>query len=170
VRTLSRGMRIKDRIIELRRVKSSDLIPNAKNWRTHPTEQQNALKGVLSEVGFADAVLARETDEGLVLIDGHLRVETCPDQEIPVLVLDVTEQEADMILATLDPLAAMAETNKNALEALLSEVSSKSEAVNAMLSELKIDAGLIPVEGKEFDESIADDVHLTTCPNCGHEF
>ena len=53
-------------------------------------------------------MLARETPDGLMLINGHARVEVSPDTEIPVLVLDVTEQEANLILATLDPLAAMA--------------------------------------------------------------
>jgi hypothetical protein len=36
-----------------------------------------------------------------------------------VLVLDVTEEEADKILLTLDPLAGMAEANQAAIEELL---------------------------------------------------
>jgi hypothetical protein len=51
-----------------------------------------SLRGVLAEIGFAGAALARELPDGtLELIDGHLRVEMVPDSEIPVLVLDVTE-------------------------------------------------------------------------------
>jgi hypothetical protein len=57
-------MRIKVRIIELSRVSASKFIPSSKNWRTHPTEQMDALKGILSEVGWAGAVLARETPDG----------------------------------------------------------------------------------------------------------
>jgi hypothetical protein len=34
-----------------------------------------------------------------MLVDGHLRAETITDAEIPVLVLDVNEAEADKILA-----------------------------------------------------------------------
>ena len=45
-------MRIRDRIKELRRVKASDLLPNPKNWRTHPVAQQDALKGLLAEIGY----------------------------------------------------------------------------------------------------------------------
>src|SRR5262245_50261171 len=93
---------IRDRIKELRRVPSRGLIPNPKNWRKHPKAQADALRGILAEVGYADALLVRETEQGLVLIDGHLRAETTPDQEVPVLVLDVTEEEADKILLTLD--------------------------------------------------------------------
>ncbi len=56
--------------------------------------------------------LARETDAGLVLIDGHLRAEIADDQELPVLVLDVSAEEADKILATFDPLTGMAEEDR----------------------------------------------------------
>ena len=51
-----------------------------------------------------------------MLIDGHLRAETTPDQLVPVLVLDVDENESHKLLATLDPLAAMAETDKLAVQ------------------------------------------------------
>ena len=81
-------MKIRDRIKELRRVNASELMPNPKNWRTHPVGQQDALKSVLSQIGYADAVIARETKDGLMLIDGHLRAETTPDSIIPVLVLN----------------------------------------------------------------------------------
>ena len=65
-------MKIRDRIISFRRVPAKDLLPNPKNWRTHPDQQADALKGILSEVGWADAVLARETEDGLMLIDDNL--------------------------------------------------------------------------------------------------
>ena len=66
------------------------------------------MRAVLARIGYAGAVLARELADGqLMLIDGHLRVATTPDALIPVLVLDVSEQEADEILATYDPLGAI---------------------------------------------------------------
>ena len=104
-------MQIKNRIKELRQVKASELLPNPKNWRTHPVNQADVLKGVLAEIGYADALIAYETDEGLMLIDGHLRAETTPDMEVPVLVTDLNEEEASTLLATLDPLASMALRN-----------------------------------------------------------
>lgn len=110
-------MKIKDRIKELRRVKAKDLIPNSKNWRVHPKTQAAALRGLLSEIGYADALLARELPDGrLQLIDGHLRAETTPNATVPVLILDVTDSEADKILLTLDPLAAMAEADTERTE------------------------------------------------------
>jgi hypothetical protein len=103
---------IRDRIRELRRVRAAELLPNPRNWRLHPASQRAALEGILREIGFADALLARELPDGrLELVDGHLRAETAPDQLVPVLVLDVNEAEANKILLTLDPLAAMADAS-----------------------------------------------------------
>lgn len=154
-------MKIRDRIKELRRVQASELLPNPKNWRTHPKSQQDALRGVLSEVGFADAAIARELPDGsLMLIDGHLRAETAADAKVPVLVLDVTEEEADKLLVTLDPLAAMADTNAEALESVLGSVETNSEAVSEMLSRLAHRAGLFLEGAGQTDpeaETEADD-------------
>lgn len=133
-------MKIRDRIKELRRVKAKELVPNPKNWRSHPKGQQDALKGLLAEIGYSDALIARELPNGsLMLIDGHLRAETTPNEKVPVLVLDVTEEEANKLLLTLDPLAAMAEASTEALGKLLLENSSQNAAVQAMLDGLAKD-------------------------------
>jgi hypothetical protein len=59
-----------------------ELLPNPHNWRRHPHKQATALHGILAEIGFADAVLARETPDGLMLIDGHLRAEMMHGQDL----------------------------------------------------------------------------------------
>jgi len=69
---------IRNRVKELRMVKASELLANPKNWRKHPDSQRRNLQAVVKEIGFADALLARETPEGLMLIDGHLRSELDP--------------------------------------------------------------------------------------------
>ncbi len=97
---------IRDRVKELRRVPAGSLRPNPKNWRRHPKSQANALRGSLSGDRLRRRPVGRETADGLQLIDGRLRAETTPDATVPVLVLDVTEAEADKLLLTLDPLAA----------------------------------------------------------------
>ena len=167
-------MQIRDRIKELRRVAASELRPNPKNWRSHPVEQTEALRGVLAEVGIADAVLARECEDGsLMLLDGHLRVETLPEAEIPVLVLDVTEAEGDKILATLDPLAAMANADAAKLEDLLREVQTGSEALAGMIAKLAEDEGITPPDfqpGGVEDQGKLDEKAKIKCPECGHEF
>ena len=127
-------MTIRNRIKELRRVPANQLRPNPKNWRVHPTSQQNALREVLAEVGMASACIARELEDGtLVLLDGHMRAETIQDNEVPVLVLDVTEEEGDTILATFDPIVSMAKTDKEAFAALAKteeKVEERLEALN----------------------------------------
>lgn len=169
-------MKIKDRIKELRRVKASELVPNPKNWRTHPTKQKDALKGVLSEIGYADALLARELPDGsLMLLDGHLRAETTPDQEVPVLVLDLTEEEGDKLLATLDPLASLAEQDDEKLAELLEGISTDNEALNDMLESLKKIEIEEPNINDFFEDSnkaikTEDKDQTYICPHCGKEF
>jgi hypothetical protein len=125
---INKTMRIRDRIKELRRVKARDLLPNPKNWRRHPKMQADALRGLLAEVGYADALLARELPGGkLMLIDGHLRAETTPDMMVPVLVVDVNEEEADKLLLTLDPLAGLAQADVERIKELLATVTTDSE-------------------------------------------
>jgi len=168
-------MAIRDRIIDFRRVPASSLAPHPENWRTHPPAQRAAMRAVLEEIGFAGAVLARENGDGqLQMIDGHLRQDEMGNQDVPVLVLDVTADEAQKLLATFDPLGAMAEADAERLDALLSEVGEQEAGLQALLDSLAAQHSLGPLpadaDGKEFDESCADDVKMQTCPKCNHEF
>jgi hypothetical protein len=130
-------MQIRDRIKELRRVPAGELRANPRNWRTHPAAQREALRGVLAEIGFATAPVARELEDGtLELIDGHLRAETAPDALLPVLVLDVTEEEAAKLLLTLDPVAALAGTDQALLTDLLATTEFASPQLDKLLTGL----------------------------------
>jgi hypothetical protein len=136
-------MQIRDRIKDFRRVPADQLRPHPRNWRTHSSAQQDAMRGVLAEIGYADALIARELPDGsLQLIDGHLRAETTPQLLVPVLVLDVNDEETLKLLATLDPLAAMASTDAALLESLLDDVRTENPAVRALLDGLAEDASL----------------------------
>lgn len=135
---------IRDRIKELRRVPAKDLVPHSRNWRTHPPEQQTALKAVLRELGYCDAAIARELPDGrLQLLDGHLRRDLATDEPIPVLVLDVDEHEGDKLLLTLDPLAGMAEADSANLSALVQSVQTDDEAIIKLLAQLAKGNGLL---------------------------
>ncbi len=130
-------MQLRGRVKELRRVKASELLSHPKNWRRHPQAQRDALRTMLDRVGYVDAVIARETPGGLMLIDGHLRTGLTPDAEIPVLVVDLDESEADEVLATLDPLAAMAELDTERLKALVDGLAAKTnEAMTDLLDRM----------------------------------
>jgi hypothetical protein len=145
---------IKDRIKDFRRVRAGDLSPSPRNWRTHPKAQVEALRGVLSEIGYADALLASELPDGtLEIVDGHARQALDPEQIVPVLVLDLDQAEAAKLMTVLDPLAAMAEANEAALESLLAEISTESEALQSMLDGL-VKANGLGNDGTENDPNV----------------
>lgn len=127
---MGKRFEVRDRVRELRRVPARELKPHPLNWRTHPAGQRSALAGLLAEVGYAAALVARELDDGtLELIDGHLRAEATPDALVPVLVVDVNESEARVLLASLDPLAALAERDELRLAEVLADLQTESEAL-----------------------------------------
>ena len=116
----------RDRVIDFKRIKASELVPNEKNWRRHPENQRTTLRSMMEKVGIVDAAIVRQMDDGRYkLIDGHLRRDLTADQAVPVLITDLTEEEADAVLATLDPLAGMAEADSSALEHLLRNLASR---------------------------------------------
>ena len=120
------------------------LLANPSNWRTHGKAQRAALREVLDTVGYvAQVIVNRRTGH---LVDGHLRVEEALSHgqpTIPALYVDLSEDEERLVLASLDPLAAMATTDEAKLRELLAEVSVSSEALAAIL------AALAPAEQKD---------------------
>lgn len=115
-------MSIRDRIVSLERVRARDLRPHPLNPRQHPAGQSAQVKLLLEEIGMADRLLAYRDLEGkLRLIDGHLRRSLAGDQEVPVLVTDLNEEEAAMLLAVGDPLAGLAQVDNRVMEELLAQ-------------------------------------------------
>lgn len=118
---------IRDRIKEFRRVPADEIKLNPRNWRLHPYAQRKAIAESLERIGMADALLAyySQRDNGaLTLINGHARLEELPDDEWPVLILDVDDDEADLLLTTLDPMTYMAESDEGLLSELLDDIGS----------------------------------------------
>lgn len=135
---MNQSPQVRDRVKELRRVRASELLANPKNPRVHPESQKRAVEGILREVGISGALLARETPDGkLELIDGHLRHDVDESLEWPVLVLDLTEEEADKLLLLYDPLSAMAETDASRLADLLSSVKTDDAALESLKRDMQ---------------------------------
>lgn len=123
----------------------AELAENPRNWRRHPEAQIAALGDVLGEVGWAGACLYNERTGRL--IDGHARKKVAVEQgceKVPVLVGSWDEAAEAKILATLDPLSAMAEADAAALDALLRDVQTGSQAIGDMLTQLAEGAGIVP--------------------------
>jgi hypothetical protein len=113
-------MTIRNRIKAHRRVRAGDLVPHELNFREHPDLQRKALQALYAEVGFARSLLAYELPDGrLKLLDGHLRRDLDPDMEVDVEVLDVNDAEARALLLSIDPLAALAQTQEQLRDRLL---------------------------------------------------
>lgn len=113
----------RNRIVETRIIKAAELSANPLNWRRHPQSQASAIRGLLSEVGIVAPLIAyhsQRANGALTLIDGHMRQET--GGAWPVTVLDVSDEEADLILASFDPITGLAELDSAALAELLGRV------------------------------------------------
>ncbi|MFZ5896448.1 MAG: hypothetical protein ACOY0T_35670 [Myxococcota bacterium] len=134
-------VRIRDRIVDFRRVKASELKRNPKNFRMHSSSQREAMRGVLEDIGYVDALMARETPDGLELIDGEMRSEITPDMDVPVVIVDLNDEEVDKVLATFDPIGTLAEQDAAKLASLLAGIESDNADVQRLLRELDPDAG-----------------------------
>ncbi len=77
---------------------------------------------------------------------------------MPVLVLDIDDNEALKLLATLDPLAAMAGADAELLQSLVADVATDNQAVQAMLDNLLTEHLSLDVD----DESAPSDVIVPT--------
>lgn len=116
------------------------LVANPLNWRIHPRAQQDALLGSLDTVGWVQQVLVNQRTGNLV--DGHARVEQAlsrGEAQIPVLYVDLAPEEEALVLATLDPIAAMAATDEAKLRELLADVSVDNAGLSALLGDLAPD-------------------------------
>ena len=124
-----------DRIKELRRVPASAIHGHPQNFRRHGPDQRAGMKALLSQLGFINALPVREISPGQYeLIDGHMRAEIVQGaQAVPVLVVDVTEEEAALALATFDPIGDLALMEQETSDALAREVWSEHDAINTVL-------------------------------------
>tara|TARA_R110000824_G_scaffold20903_9_gene78385 strand:+ start:40 stop:564 length:525 start_codon:yes stop_codon:yes gene_type:complete len=164
---------IRNRIIEYKNVPVDQLKPHPKNWRIHPQNQRTALTGVLDEIGYADALKVRAIDDGYEIIDGHLRADVVDNGEVPVLVLDVTEEEAGKLLLTLDPLAGMAMTDDVALQELLATIEFQNEDIGLLIEHLSqsTDNDDVSINPPESFEEFGDDIETSyKCPSCEYEW
>ena len=138
--------KIKNRIVGSGEEQLDQIMFNPRNWRIHPLSQQDALKGVLEEVGWVQQVIVNKRTGNL--IDGHLRCQLAAREgakTIPVVYVDVSEDEEALVLATLDPIGAMAATDKQKLDELFAGIESENENVRKMMDEIaekeKLDYG-----------------------------
>jgi DNA modification methylase len=113
------------------------LLPNPANWRLHPALQQQAMGAVLEEVGWVQQVIVNRTTGHLV--DGHLRVSLARSRQearVPVVYVELTAEEEALVLASFDPISAMAIPDEEKIHALLSGLTVGDDALLGMLQNI----------------------------------
>jgi len=193
-----------NRIVRFAEVSPLELFENPDNWRVHPPAQAESLGDVLRKVGVVQSVIVNlrtgpewpdEQRNRPTLVDGHLRVRLAivnRQPTIPVVFVDLPPNEERLILATLDPLGAMAEAGREALGSLVSSIEALPDApaINSLLDELAR-AARPPVTARPQDDmderlreaqqrmldrfkgrdpSILNEFVDIVCPACGNEF
>src|SRR4029077_15741106 len=109
----------------------------------------------------------RLPDGRLMLINGHMRADIDPDADVPVLILDVSREEADKLLLLLDPLAEMAQRDADRIMALLARVQTQSEPLRELFRRT---AGERVWQRVHRDDVRADDVSLVCVKELGEKW
>ena len=124
------------------------LLANPHNWRRHPKNQQDALEGMLRTVGWVQRIIVNRTTGHIV--DGHLRVEVAlrrSEQSVPVLYVELTEAEEKIVLAAIDPIGGLAETDQGMLDDLLDGIETGDKELDAFLEGLRSEGDAAVFEG-----------------------
>src|SRR5450759_5344851 len=127
----------RSRIVGMEDVAPDQLTAHPLNWREHPGPQRDALRGSLSEVGWVQNVIVSKRTGHVV--DGHARVEEALSRHeatVPVLYVDLSPDEEALVLATLDPIGAMATADTEKLEELLAGITVDDAGLLALLGDL----------------------------------
>ena len=147
-------MKYKNRITGTGEEPLDQIMFNPRNWRIHPLHQQDALKGVLEEVGWVQQVIVNKRTGNL--IDGHLRCQLAAregNDSVPVVYVDLSDEEEALILSTLDPIAGMAVTDKEKLDDLFRSFNSDNEDVQKLIADIAekehLEYGKKPIEDVE---------------------
>lgn len=126
-----------NRIVGYTEESPDQILANPQNWRVHSKNQQIALSGVLDDIGFiAPVIVNKQTGH---LVDGHLRVSLALRHNIPtipVVYVDITENEEREALATFDPITNMANSDMQQLEALIKDLDTVNDATKLLIGQV----------------------------------
>lgn len=123
--------------------KVEDLLANPLNFRIHPDHQQRALAGSIDDIGFIRSVTVNQRTGRVV--DGHLRVHLALRsgvETLPVEYVDLDEQEEALALLSLDPIAAMAASDREKLSELMGLIESEDERIKEMIETIQAREGV----------------------------
>jgi hypothetical protein len=140
---------LKNRIVGYGFVDKDQVLENPHNFRTHPRAQKEALDGSLSDLGWIAPVVLNRTSGHL--IDGHLRAVLAAEHvsKIPVAYVELSEEEEKEALVALDPIGAMATTDRDRLGELLSQVCCEADGMKYLLERLAKDNDLYQPDAED---------------------
>lgn len=152
----------------------ADLIPDPANARTHPEANISALVGSLQVYGQRKPIVVNSRNNVVEAGNGTLAAAIKLGwTHIAAVFVDDDPSVAAGFAISDNRTAELAEWDNVALDALLREIDTGSEALQQMLVDLADEAGLYreevasPEDFKEVDEDI-DTEH--ECPKCGYKW
>lgn len=113
------------------------LLAHPLNARRHPGGQRDALRESLSTVGWVAPILVSQ-NSGRV-IDGHARIEEALSRHeptVPVTYLNLTDDEERYVLAVLDPISSMEDTDPDMLRELLDGIEIGTDSLREVMDGL----------------------------------
>lgn len=127
---------IENRIVGHGEEAPDQLLANPLNWRIHGGTQQQALTNVLKTVGIVQSVIVNQRTG--FLLDGHLRVAIAMREgleKIPVVYCDLSPEEEATILASFDPISALAGTDQTKFQEILEAATAMDDQLREILVE-----------------------------------
>jgi DNA modification methylase len=144
----------RNRIIGTGTEDPEQLLANPLNWRLHPGPQRDALRDSLDAVGWVATILVNQRS-GFV-IDGHARIEEAlgrHEKTVPVTYVDLSPEEEALVLASLDPITAMADRDAKRLDELVAGIGPQGPGLQALLDSLRLE---VPKTGQTDSDDIPE--------------
>ena len=174
----------RDRIKRFDRVPQGTILKNPKNYAVHAAGQRSALRAMFEEVGIAGACIVYQSERcgGLTLIDGELRDDELAGHLVPILELDVTDDEADKLLGTMNGIGLLVDIDRKRFDDLIASLPRNNDAIAAtfdlvsqrvadIVNKLRNGTELVSFESATADDQQRlDQKDPIKCPHCGAEF
>jgi ParB-like chromosome segregation protein Spo0J len=160
--------------LKIRYLPLADLVPYARNPRTHSDDQVARIASSIKEFGFTNPILL---DGRKGIIAGHGRLLAARElglEKVPCIDLGhLTGEQKKAYLIADNKLALSAGWDEDLLRLELTDL----KELGADLELTGFDAMELAdimlgkdVFFKEYDETAANNVEMATCPKCGHTF
>lgn len=132
-----------NRIIAYTEEAPDQLLAHYANPRTHEGKQREAMRASLDELGIVAPCTVNDRSGNM--IDGHMRTEeyiTKEIKKIPVIHLDLSEEEELKAIAYFDAVGTLAGYDAERLEGLLEQIDYNPEPLENMLTDIAKEVGI----------------------------